>query len=389
MPRDICLTADRDFILRTLGDLVRINSINPKIAADGAGEAEIAAYISRTLSAIGLEATTFESEPGRATAVGTLHGTGGGRSLMLNGHADTVGIEGMAEPFAAEVRDGRLYGRGAHDMKGSLAACIGAARILADAGVRLRGDVVVAAVADEEYGSLGTMDVIRKCRVDAAIVTEPTNMEVCLAHKGYIWIEVETVGKAAHGSRFTEGVDAVMRMGRFLAELDRTEQALRTGPAHPLVGPPSLHAAMIQGGTGLSTYAASCRLHIERRTVPGETVDGAVDEIRAIVDRLAAEDPGFVATVRPFFAREPFEIAPGASIVQSLARASSTVLGRQPAFVGDTPWMDAALLAESGIETVVMGPTGAGEHSAVEWVDVETVVQMAEILARTAIDYCA
>ena len=389
MIRDIRHTADRDFILRTLVDLVRINSINPSIAADGAGEAEIAGSISRTLASLGLEATTFESQPGRATAVATLRGTGGGRSLMLNGHADTVGVEGMAEPFSANVRDGRLYGRGAHDMKGSLAACIGAAKILTAAGVRLRGDVVVATVADEEYGSLGTMDLIEKCRVDAAIVTEPTNLEICLAHKGYIWIEVETVGKAAHGSRFTEGVDAVMRMGRFLAELDRTERALRTGPAHPLVGPPSLHAAMIQGGTGLSTYAASCRLQIERRTVPGETVDGAVDEIRAMVDRLAADDPGFVATVRPFFSREPFEIAPGAGIVQSLARSSSAVLGRQPAFVGDTPWMDAALLSAAGIETVVMGPTGAGEHSAVEWVDVESVVQMAEILARTAIDYCA
>jgi acetylornithine deacetylase len=383
------LTPDRDFIVRALVDLVKINSINPSIAPDGAGEAEIAAYVARTLASLGLETATFESQPGRATTMGTFRGAGGGRSLMLNGHADTVGVEGMADPFAANVRDGRLYGRGAHDMKGSLAACLGAAKILADAGVRLRGDFVVAAVADEEYGSLGTMDLIKRCRVDAAIVTEPTNMEVCLAHKGYIWIEVETHGKAAHGSRFTEGVDAVMRMGRFLAALDRLEQALRTGPAHPLVGPPSLHAATIQGGTGLSTYAASCRLQIERRTVPGETVDGAVSQIRGIVDRLAAKDSSFVADVRPFFAREPFEIAPDAGIVRTLVAASSAVLGRQPALVGDTPWMDAALLAAAGIETVVMGPRGAGEHSNVEWVDVETVIQTAEILARTAAAYCA
>ncbi|HEX7485437.1 MAG TPA: ArgE/DapE family deacylase [Vicinamibacterales bacterium] len=383
------LTPDRDFIIGTLVDLVRINSINPSIAPDGAGEAEIAAYFARALASLGLETATFESQPGRATAMGTLRGAGGGRSLMLNGHADTVGVEGMTDPFVANVRDGRLYGRGAHDMKGSLAACLGAAKILADADVRLRGDFVVAAVADEEYGSLGTMDLIKRCRVDAAIVTEPTNMEVCLAHKGYIWIEVETHGKAAHGSRFTEGVDAVMRMGRFLAELDRLEQALRTGPAHPLVGPPSLHAATIQGGTGLSTYAASCRLQIERRTVPGETVDGAVSQVRGIVDRLAAQDSSFVADVRPFFAREPFEIAPDAGIVRTLVAASSAVLGRQPALVGDTPWMDAALLAAAGIETVVMGPRGAGEHSNVEWVDVETVIQTAEILARTAAAYCA
>ncbi len=380
---------DRDFIVRTLTDLVRINSVNPGIAPDGAGEGEIAAYIARTLASIGLEARILEPEPRRATAVGTLRGTGGGRSLMLNGHADTVGVEGMPDPFCAEIRDGRLYGRGAHDMKGSLAACLGAAKMLADAGAPLRGDLVVAAVADEEYGSLGTTELIEHVRVDAAIVTEPTNMDVCLAHKGYVWIEVETEGKAAHGSRFTEGVDAVMMMGRFLAELDLLEQALRTGPAHRLVGPPSLHAAMIQGGTGLSTYAARCVLKIERRTVPGETVEAAVDQILSIVCRLAASDPRFSASARQLFAREPFEVAPTARIVQAVASSASAVLGRQPAFVGDTPWMDAALLAEAGIETVVMGPTGAGEHSTVEWVDVETVVQMAEILARTATSYCA
>jgi acetylornithine deacetylase len=224
--------------------------------------------------------------------------------------------------------------------------------------------------------------------VDGAIVTEPTNLEVCLAHKGYIWIEVEVEGRAAHGSRFTEGVDANMRMGRFLARLERLETSLRTGPAHPLVGPPSLHAAMLQGGSGLSTYAERSVLRIERRAVPGETVDAAVAGIQAIADRLAFEDPTFRATVRPLFSRDPFEVAPQATIVRTLAEASRSVLGRTPAFVGDTPWMDAALLAAAGIETVVMGPTGAGEHSAVEWVDVDSVVSMAEILARTAIAYC-
>jgi acetylornithine deacetylase len=383
------LVPDRDFIVRTLVDLVRINSVNPGISPDGAGEGEIAAYVARALASLGLETATYEPQPGRTTAVGTLRGTGGGRSLMLNAHADTVGTDAMADPFGAEIRDGRLYGRGAHDMKGSLAAGIGAAKMLADSGVRLRGDLVVAAVADEEYGSLGTADLITRIKTDAAIVTEPTNLEVCLAHKGYIWIDVETHGKAAHGSRFSEGVDAVMRMGRFLAELERLEAALRTGPAHPLVGPPSLHAATINGGSGLSTYSAQCRLQIERRTIPGETADGAVGQIQAIADRLAAADPSFSATVRPFFAREPFEVGPDAPIVRVLAGEAAAVLGHTPAFVGDTPWMDAALLAGAGIETVVMGPIGAGEHSAVEWVDVDSVVTMAEILARTAVAYCA
>ena len=382
------LTFDRDYIVRTLADLVRINSINPSIAPDGPGEAEIAAYVTAALGALGLETAVHEPERGRPTAVGTLRGTGGGRSLMFNGHADTVGVEGMPDPFSASVRDGRLYGRGAHDMKGSLASAIGAAKALTDAKLRLKGDLVIAAVADEEYGSLGTADLVGRSRVDAAIVTEPTNLDICLAHKGYVWIEVETLGKAAHGSRFTEGVDANMRMGRFIAELDNLERSLRSGPAHPLVGPPSLHAAIVSGGSGLSTYAAACTLKIERRTIPGETEAGSVAEIQAIVDRLAAADPTFRATVRPFFARHPFEVSPDAEIVKVLGSAARETLGRQPAFVGDTPWMDSALLADAGIETVVMGPRGAGEHSIEEWVDLESVIAMAEILARTAVVYC-
>jgi acetylornithine deacetylase len=276
-----------------------------------------------------------------------------------------------------------MFGRGSYDMKGSLAAQMAAVKAIIDAGTRPRGDIVIAAVADEEYGSIGTMDVIRHIRTDAAIVTEPTSVRICLAHKGYLWIEVETRGRAAHGSRFNEGVDANMHMGRFLGGLDALEQELRARPPHPLVGPPSLHAARIAGGEGLSTYAASCKLQIERRTVPGETEVQAVRELQDIIDRLKLD-----ATVRAFFVRDPFEVSRDASIVRSLDRASSKVLGRAPEYMGDTPWMDAALLQAAGIETVVIGPGGGGAHAAVEWVEMESVAQTAAILAETAMDYC-
>jgi acetylornithine deacetylase len=382
------LVVDRDYTVRTLAELVRINSINPSIAQDGPGEAEVAAYVADTLGGLGLEMAVYEPQPGRTTAVGTLKGAGGGKSLMFNGHADTVGVEGMPDPFSAAIHEGRLFGRGAYDMKGSLAACIAAAKALVDAGVRLRGDLVIAAVADEEYGSLGTTDLIEHCKADAAIVAEPTALNVCLAHKGYLWIDVETTGRAAHGSRFTEGIDANMRMGRFLAGLDKLEQELRARPGHPLVGPPSLHAATVRGGSGLSTYAANCILQIERRTVPGETEAQVLAELQAIADRLAAQDPTFKATIESFFVREPFEVSREARIVKVVEQAARDVLGRQPAFVGDTPWMDAALLAAAGIETVVIGPRGGGAHADEEWVDLQTVVDLAAILARTAIDYC-
>ncbi|HXB72073.1 MAG TPA: M20/M25/M40 family metallo-hydrolase [Candidatus Acidoferrales bacterium] len=380
---------DHEYTRDTLVRLVRINSINPMLAPGAPGEREIAGFIAESLTRVGLAAQIFEPAPGRTTVLGRLQGTGGGRSLMLNAHCDTVDVAGMVEPFSGALRDGRIYGRGSFDMKGSLAAGMAAAKALVDSGTRLPGDLLVAAVADEEYGSLGTSDLIGRVKVDGAIVTEPTALDVCLAHKGYLWIEVEVTGRAAHGSRFELGIDANMKMGQFLAKLSLLERGLRVRRPHPLVGPPSLHAAMLNGGAGLSTYAPSCTLKIERRTVPGETEGRAVAEIQAIVDALAAADPDFHATVRPFFHREPFEVAPEAGIVQAVDRAAAKVLGRAARHIGDTPWMDAALLQAAGVETVVCGAAGAGAHADVEWVDLESVVKLAEILAEAAINYCS
>jgi acetylornithine deacetylase len=379
---------DRQYLTDTLTGLVRINSINPTLVPGGAGESEIAAFTADSMAAIGLEVSVYEPEPGRPSVVGIWRGRGGGRSLMLNAHYDTVGVDGMVDPFSAAIRDGRLYGRGAYDMKGSLAACMSMAKGLIDGGIILDGDLLVAAVADEEYASLGTSDLLRHYSVDGAIVTEPTELDICLAHKGFIWLEVETTGRAAHGSRYDLGIDANMLMGRFLGELDKLEHALRSKPGHSLVGPPSLHAATIQGGSELSAYAASCRLQIERRTIPGETEAQVMDEIQAIIDRLSAADPEFQARAKSFFVRDPFEVSPRASIVQVLNEAASRVLERQPAMVGQMPWMDSALLASAGIETVVLGPAGDGAHAHEEWVELESVVQLAEILAEVTMAYC-
>jgi acetylornithine deacetylase len=379
---------DHEFARRTLERLVQIDSINPTLVPGAPGEREIAASIADSLRAIGLATEIFEPAPGRTSVLGRLPGTGGGRTLMLNAHCDTVGVAGMAEPFSGAVRDGKLYGRGAYDMKGSLAACLTAAKALAESHLPLAGDLLVAAVADEEYGSLGTTDLIGRVKADGAIVTEPTALNVCLAHKGYLWIEVTVAGRAAHGSKFELGIDANMKMGAFLHALAKLEAELRARPPHRLVGPPSLHAALLNGGSGLSTYAASSTVQLERRTVPGETEAQAVGEIRALVDALAGADPDFHATVRPFFVRDPFEVAEDAAIVRAVDAAAATVMGRPPAHIGDTPWMDAALLQAAGIETVVCGVSGAGAHAAVEWVELESVFQLAEILAEAAIRYC-
>jgi acetylornithine deacetylase len=380
---------DRDYIIQTLKDLIRINSANPSLSPDGKGEAELGGYVAGELSKLGLAVDTYHLQPGRVNVVGILKGSGKGRSLLLNAHMDTVGIDGMViDPFGAEIQDGRMYGRGSQDMKGSLAAMLSVAKAFVDGGVELAGDLLITAVADEEYASLGTEDLVKHVKADAAIVTEPTDLTICRAHRGFIWYDVETFGRAAHGSRFEEGIDANMRMGRFLAQLDKLEQELRQRPAHPLTGPPSLHAAQIRGGAEISIYADHCYLQIERRTIPGEMEAQATAELQAIIDRLAAEDPTFKATVKPTFERDPFEVNLDASIVQILDQVIETQLGRKSAHTGQTFWTDAALLAEAGMETVLLGPTGYGLHSAEEWVDLESVVELANILAETAVIYC-
>jgi acetylornithine deacetylase len=274
-------------------------------------------------------------------------------------------------------------------MKGSLAACLAAAKALVDANVALRGDLVLAAVADEEYASLGTTEVARRVPVQAAIVTEPTELDLCIAHKGFVWLEVETRGRAAHGSRFFEGIDANMRMGRFLARLDHFEQELRVRPPHPLVGPPSLHAPLLRGGTELSTYAARCILGIERRTIPGETEAGVLAEIAALVAQAGAADPSFQADVHSLLTRNAFEVSPEAAIVRIVGEAAARHRGRAPSLIGKPFWMDSAILADAGVETVIIGPVGGGAHTTEEWVDLGSLADLAAILAKAAMDYCA
>ncbi len=379
---------DTGYITRVLQDLVRINSVNPRLDPAAPGEAEIAQYVGSAMETIGAEVRFHEPKPGRASVVGRLRGSRAGRSLMFNAHADTVGVGGMDAPFSGELKDGRIYGRGAFDMKGGLAAMMGAVKALADAGRPHGGEILLAAVADEEYTSLGTEDLVIRYRPDAAIVTEPTALDICLAHKGFAWFEVTTRGRAAHGSRFDLGIDANMRMGRVLAGLEELVRDLRARPPHRLVGPPSLHAATLAGGSGLSTYAASCRLQIERRTIPGEQREAVAGEIRAILEREAVRDASFEAAFEEMLVREPFEVAEDAAIVRALTDASTAVLGRRPGYVGQTPWMDAALLAGAGAETVVMGATGAGAHATEEWVDLASVHQLAACLAEAAVRYC-
>ena len=370
-----------------LSDLVAIDSINPDLVPGAAGEAAIATFIAEWLRAAGLEVHVAEVRPGRPNVVGIAHGAGGGRSLLLNGHIDTVGVAGMSQPFRPRVEGGKLYGRGAYDMKGGMAACLIAAAEAAR--LNLRGDVIVTAVMDEEYAGLGTLAIADQVRADGAIVAEPTELQLVVAHKGFVWLEVETQGVAAHGSRPHLGVDAIAKMGGVLTGLERLAAELAQRPPHPLLGPPSVHASTIQGGGEWSTYPDRCTLAIERRTLPGETGDTAEAELRVIVDGLAAADPAFKAVVRRDLVRSPLETPAGAAIFAAVQQAAAGVLGKLVEPTGVSFWTDAASLHAAGIPTVLFGPLGAGAHAAEEWVNLASVQRCADVYLATAAAFCA
>ncbi len=373
-------------ISELLAQLVAIDSINPDLVPGGAAEGAIARFVASWLERAGLEVEMDEPTPGRPSVVGIARGSGGGRSLMLNAHMDTVGVAGMERPHEPVVKGNRLYGRGAFDMKGGLAAIM-----LAAAQVKkqhLRGDLIVTAVSDEEYASIGTSSIVKRWHADAAIVTEPTGLDICVAHKGFIWLEVETQGIAAHGSRPDLGVDAIVKMGKVLVGLEDLDRSLRSHPSHRLLASGSLHASLITGGQELSSYPEHCILSIERRTIPGETPASVESQIRTIFDQVAASDPAFKASLRTTLVRDAFEVAEDEPIVQVVRRQAAALLGHEPAIVGATPWMDSAILSAAGIPTVVFGPGGEGAHAVVEWVDLDQVGRCAEVLVACAGEFC-
>ena len=356
-------------------ELVSIDSVNPGLVAGAAGEERIASHIAAWCEAAGLEVVVDEVAPGRPNVLAVARGAGGGRSLLLNAHTDTVGVVGMEAPLSARIEEGRLHGRGAYDMKGALAAAMVTTARASRLG--LRGDVILAAVVDEEVGSIGTARLLELTRADAAIAAEPTELSVCSAHKGFLGFEIEVRGRAAHGSRPDLGIDAITRMGHVLVRLEALDAELRSRSGHPLLGTGSLHASLIEGWQEYSSYPARCLLTCERRLIPGETRTQVEEELA----RLLA---GIDGSARLTFGREPLETDPEADIVAlALEHAGATGASGVPF------WTDAALLSEAGIPTVVLGPAGEGAHAEVEWVDLASLERCAEIFLGMAQEFCS
>lgn len=379
---------DQNFITQTLTDLVRINSVNPDLDHEGAGEEEIGLYIDRVLKSLQIKSDITLLAPKRVNVVGTLKGSGRGKTLMLNAHMDTIGVANMVEPFSARIEDGKLYGRGAYDMKGSIAAMIGAAKAIKDNDIDVKGDVVFTFVADEEYESIGAQELIKHYKADAAIVAEPTDLDICIGHRGFGIFEITTQGKIAHGGRHQEGIDANIKMGLLLAEFDKLSKKLPDEKTHPLCGQASLHIPIIHGGQSLFIYSGECSIKVERRTLPGETEHGVLDELRKLIDNISKQDKDFRARIQPFIWRDPYEISKDAPIVRSLTNAAADVLGSKPSYIGHSWWEDSAILGKAGINTVIIGPKGGGIHQEVEWVEIQSVVELSKILLDTVRDYC-
>ena len=376
MPQDPCLSL--------LRELIAIDSVNPTLVAGAKGEGEIAGAVAAHMRRLGLDVELHEAAPGRPNVVGVLEARQPGPTLMLCGHLDTVGVEGMEAPFDPVERDGRMYGRGSQDMKGGVAAMIDAVRLVAARGLS-RGRIIVAAVVDEEFASIGADALVAQWQADLAVVTEPTDLQIGVAHKGFVWFEVETRGRAAHGSRPHDGRDAIMRMGRVLHRLEALDRALQSRAPHPLTGTGSLHASIIEGGQELSSYPARCLLQMERRTVIGESSEQARGEVDEILAALRRDDPEFEAQAQVTFARSPYEI-PSGHVLPALLSGVLSSMGHAVKQVGMSFWTDAAILGDAGIPTVLFGPGGAGLHGRQEYVTVADVLTCRDALARLALD---
>ena len=369
--------------------LVQIDSSVPGTGDQrGPGETEIAEYITSWLEHRDIETHWIEPTKGRPSVVGVVRGTGGGKSLMLNGHIDTVtnaSYEGDA--LSGHIKDGKIYGRGAADMKSGVAAILTA---VAEAKKNpLKGDVIFTGVADEEDMSIGTEQVLEAgWRADGAMVCEPTNEDLIVGHKGFVWLEVDILGKAAHGSRFDLGVDAIRNAGYFLVELDKYAKRLENGPKHPSLGLPSIHASLVKGGEEPASYPAKCMITLERRTVAGETNEQIYSEIEGLLRVAAHQVSGFEYSLRSTFSRQPFEISREHPLASLVADQITKTGGKNLTIRTEAFWTDCALIADAGMPVVMYGPRGEGLHAKEEWAEVKSMEDVAAALVAASRAFC-
>lgn len=375
-------------------DLVALDSVNPSLVPGGAGEERVARHLAEYARGLGLVVGLDYVVPTRPNIVAVWGGPASGEAalrrrhgVILNGHTDVVDVRGMTDPFTPRVDGDRIYGRGAGDMKGGLVAGLMAMKAVRDAGVRLQKSVLFTGVVDEEYASIGTEDVARRYDADAAIVMDG-GFAPEIAHKGFSWVSIETFGKASHGSRYLEGIDAIAMMGRLVTRVDDLNVQYQREPPHALCGHKSIHASLIEGGRELSTYPDHCKARFERRTLPTEDPRLILEELSSITQELKARDPRFSATIALDFVRNGYEIDPKHPLVGALTQAIERQTGSSLPLVGAGGWKDSAILGAKGIPTVIFGAGGQGAHSLQEWVEMSKVISCARVLADLIVALC-
>ena len=367
-------------IIAILSELVRIDSVNPTLS-DGPGEIEIAKFVRQYLHQLKLDVEIQTVAPNRANVVAVIQGMSHKRSLLLNSHLDTVGVEDMKDPFVLKRKGDKLYGRGTYDMKGSVALML----LLAKHLVRYRppADVYLTFVADEEDMSIGMEYIVEKWLPKisplpfGAIFLEPTEQNIGVGHKGFSCFEVEIIGKAAHGSRPSQGIDAILPLRAALDELDKIQSELLNREADPLLGHATLHSSIIRGGTGRYVIPSESRLQWDRRILPGESHQALNLELDRVIQAVKSHPGNHEVKGKEIFARRPYRVSDEAEVLKQLQKESP-----QSKLIGLSFWADSALSGMAGIPSILFGPVGHGAHAVDEWVSLKSLISVYEILKK-------
>ena len=372
-------------IITLLSELVQINSIN-RTLSDGPAEREIAEFIARRLNNLKLDAEIQTVGPDQRNVTAIIAGKDRQRSLLLNAHLDTVGVDGMEQPFTLKREGDRLYGRGTYDMKGSIAIML----LLADYFTRQKPalDILLTFVSDEEDKSTGMEYLVDKWLPQVSPATiggiflEPTEEDIGVCHRGFTWYELVVTGKAAHGSRPEEGIDAILPLRSALEELSNIQTELQSRHPDPLLGHPSIHSSIIKGGSELSVIPSRSCLQWERRSLPDESTRDFAGELERIIQAVNNHPGDHTARGREFFVRPPYRLPHDAEILKCLEKA--TPRSRR---VGLSFWADSALAGAMGIPSILFGPIGHGAHAIDEWVSLKSLLNVYEILKKLIMDF--
>ena len=365
-------------LITLLSELVQINSINQTLS-DGPGERQLAEFIARHLNNLKLDAEIQTVGPDQRNVTAIIAGQDRQRSLLLNAHLDTVGVDGMDQPFTLKREGNRLYGRGTYDMKGSIAIML----LLADYFSQQKPplDILLTFVSDEEDKSTGMEYLVDKWlpQVSPApvggIFLEPTEEDIGVCHRGFTWYELTVTGKAAHGSRPEEGIDAISPLRSALEELSKIQAELLLRHPDPLLGHASIHSSIIKGGSELSMIPSRSCLQWERRTLPDESLRDMASELDRILQAVNNHPGDHTVTGREFFVRPPYLIDEDAQILNRMQ-----IVTPNSQRVGLSFWADSALAGAMGIPSILFGPIGHGAHAIDEWVSLKSLKSVYDVL---------